>query len=187
MSPEAPRKLFVTGSPGTGKSTLVREVVSRAVGRGVRALGFYTPDVRGEEGRRVGFDFEVIGYGRVPLARKGEPWGVRFGSYTVNPAARRVYELVLVELAKTGGGPTLLVLDEIGPMELLLEGARDFFLRVLSLDLPTVGVFHRRLAQLDPELHRLVVGGLTFDLDRVPRERVLREALRWVEKVFPGA
>ena len=48
-----PLKLFITGDPGCGKTTLVRKVVER-LGPSVPMSGFYTEEVR-VEGQRRGF------------------------------------------------------------------------------------------------------------------------------------
>ena len=47
----ARKNLFVTGRPGVGKTTLIRNVLDRLC---VDAGGFYTHEIR-ESGRRVGF------------------------------------------------------------------------------------------------------------------------------------
>ena len=44
-------KLLVTGLPGTGKTTLLKEILTEA--KGLSFSGFYTEEVR-EKGKRIG-------------------------------------------------------------------------------------------------------------------------------------
>lgn len=45
--------LLLTGSPGVGKTTVIRKVAARLAGS--RIAGFYTEEVRDRAGRRTGF------------------------------------------------------------------------------------------------------------------------------------
>lgn len=68
--------IFLTGQPGVGKTTLVRQVLSQlqqqhpALNPPGLARGFYTEEVRGQGGR-VGFDIVTLDHQRAPLARVG--------------------------------------------------------------------------------------------------------------------
>jgi len=50
-------KLFITGKPGSGKSTAVKEIVSRIAIE--RCKGFYTEEIR-KYGKRIGFRIKMI-------------------------------------------------------------------------------------------------------------------------------
>ena len=45
-------KLFLTGNPGVGKTTLIRTIAERL--EGIRFAGFYTEEIR-QGGQRTGF------------------------------------------------------------------------------------------------------------------------------------
>ena len=58
MSSSAPPKIFLTGLPGCGKTTIIRGIAHRFAGL---LTGFYTEEVREAKGRRVGFDLVAPG------------------------------------------------------------------------------------------------------------------------------
>lgn len=180
-------KLFITGPPASGKSTLAKLAVEYAAQRGFRLVGFFTPEVRDSRGRRVGFDFEVIGRGRVPLARKGAEWGISFGSYKINPEAKEVFAIVREELRTAVGGRTLVILDEIGPMELLLEGSSSFFEEVLAnKSLAVLGVLHRKLAEISPRLYSIAKIHTIIDLQRFDWDEAFNRVKEWIDALSPS-
>jgi nucleoside-triphosphatase len=139
-----PNKVFIviTGRPGIGKTTLVKRVVSKLVHDGIRVVGFYCPEVR-EGGKRIGFQVTSIdGTIRGWLARVTGCDGPRVGRYTTCYEAEKVVEEALRNLDKAD----LVVIDEIGPMELKLRGIRSQILRVLKSLKPGIFVAHYRLS-----------------------------------------
>ena len=59
--------ILLTGTPGCGKTTLVRRVVVEQL-QDLRLAGFYTLEVRGIDGRRVGFEAIGLNGERTKLA-----------------------------------------------------------------------------------------------------------------------
>lgn len=173
---------FVTGPPASGKSTLMSKLVDHAMDMGVTVQGFFTPELR-QGFRRLGFDIQVINGPRVALARR-EPLGdpsLRFASYYLNPRASRVFTQLLPKEPPEGG---ILVLDELGPMELYVPGGREYFRRVLSRAQGRIaGVVHRRLGKYDPRLHAMVKHrSRLVDLSSVSWGRAWEDALAWLEE-----
>ena len=112
--------VLLTGRPGTGKTTLLKEVVALYPGA---VGGFYTEEVR-EGGTRVGFDIVTLDRRRAPLARAGRPGGRhRVSRYRVDvEALERVGVRALRDALDR---EALLVVDEIGRMELFSQAFRD--------------------------------------------------------------
>ncbi len=118
---QAPR-ILLTGPPGCGKTTAILRTLEEWERP---ASGFYTEELRaggsggsgGSRGRRVGFDVVTLDGRRGPLARAGAP-GPRVGRYGVDLAS---FESLAVEALEKGlaNPEALLVIDEIGKMELL--------------------------------------------------------------------
>ncbi|EFJ49472.1 hypothetical protein VOLCADRAFT_80686 [Volvox carteri f. nagariensis] len=114
------RHVFLTGDPGVGKSTLCQRVI-RQTSEMVWA-GFYTAELRNEQGERLGFDVVTLDGSRGPLARVGKGRGPSVGKYTVELSSFE--RLALPALNVSTRRPTLLLVDEIGKMELF---SRAFF------------------------------------------------------------
>jgi nucleoside-triphosphatase len=114
--PPAPPRILLTGRPGCGKTTVVQRAVD-LIGR-AHCAGFYTEEVR-ERGRRIGFDVVTLDGRRGPLARAGAR-GPRVSRYGVDLESFEELGLATLERALEGGG-RVLVVDEIGKMELFSQ------------------------------------------------------------------
>jgi nucleoside-triphosphatase len=128
------RWLLCTGQPGSGKTTLVRHLCDALASRGVRLRGFYTEEVLREGGGRLGFDVVTVPDGqRAVLSRKeGLPASApRTGAYSVDVTSFE--SLALPSMAcPEKGEDVVLVIDEIGRMELHSEAFQQAVRRLLS-------------------------------------------------------
>ncbi len=122
-------QILLTGRPGVGKTTVIRRALE-LIGP-VEAAGFYTEEVRAK-GRRVGFDVVTLDGRRGALARAGGG-GPRVGRYGVDVDC---FERLGVAALESGlaGGAELLVVDEIGKMELFSERFVAMLERVFDRD-----------------------------------------------------
>ncbi len=104
--------LLLTGRPGVGKTTVLRQVANALRGRPVR--GFYTEEIR-IAGERKGF--RLVGFGgfnRI-IAHIDFSKSVRVGKYGVDVAAIDVAVQACIGTAIEKN--TLYLIDEIGKME----------------------------------------------------------------------
>ena len=134
---------LVTGPPGVGKSTAVARVVLHLKSAGIIVGGCTTSEKR--TGRvRVGFEVKDLSTGRTgELASATSKIGPRVGRYRVN----------LVDLAKIGGAgleaaaasSELVVVDEVGPMELVSPEFRRGMRACIDSGKPMLAVVHERL------------------------------------------
>lgn len=111
-----PPRILLTGRPGCGKTTAIQRTV-KLIGSD-RCVGFYTEERR-ERGRRLGFDVVTLEGRRGPLARAGAS-GPRVGRYGVDVHSFEALGVASLEHGLNTGA-LLLVIDEIGKMELFSE------------------------------------------------------------------
>ena len=114
--------IFVlTGPVQGGKTTLVSEKVSLLREKGVKVLGFLCPGSF-SEGKRSAFSLEDLDTGRrIPMGDVNEQKGwVKFRRFFFNPEAFIQGELWIKSCLKRD--PDLVVIDEVGPMELEGDG-----------------------------------------------------------------
>ncbi|ACX52076.1 protein of unknown function DUF265 [Ammonifex degensii KC4] len=131
-------KILLTGPPGIGKTTVTKRLASLL---GEQARGFYTEERR-EGGRRVGFVAITLKGKKAILAHIDFPSPLKVGRYRVNPKGLDE-ALEELEEALTEGGKILLV-DEIGKMELLIPRFREVIEKVLSSPWPVVATVPAR-------------------------------------------
>jgi nucleoside-triphosphatase len=124
---------LVTGEPGIGKTTLIRQVVSTMR---LRAAGFYTEDLR-TAGLREGFRIVTLDGRMALLASAGHPGPVRVSKYGVD-----VEELDRVAVAAMRSGMErghVIVADEIGRMQLYSRAFRQTVLEAVHDGYPLLG------------------------------------------------
>ncbi|XP_015799424.1 cancer-related nucleoside-triphosphatase [Nothobranchius furzeri] len=123
------KHVFLTGPPGVGKTTLVRNACEALASSGVGVEGFYTEEVR-EGGRRVGFDVVTLTGDRGHLSRvrdgAGGSQGRReyaVGQYVVDLPSFESLALPLFRNLGSAerGSRKVFVIDEIGKMELFSQ------------------------------------------------------------------
>jgi nucleoside-triphosphatase len=120
------RIIFLTGRPGSGKTTLIRRVLARLVRP---AGGFYTQEIR-EAGRRVGFEIFTLDGGHGVLAHVDISSKHRISKYGVDLCALETLAIPAIQDAVEH--KKLVVIDEIGPMEILSREFRQVVLDILA-------------------------------------------------------
>ncbi len=148
------RIILITGRPGIGKTTLIKKIINDFKDKHV-LVGFYTEEVR-QHGVRVGF--------RIINLEGASDWlahieyfrgGPRIGKYWVNiDAIKRVGISTLINnLSKA----ELIIIDEIGPMELLHPDFLNTINMVVNSEKPIIATIHEkysRYRELSSLVHR---------------------------------
>lgn len=121
----------MTGAPGVGKTTLIERIRAHYKNRGFRVTGMITHEVRDGD-QRIGFKISDLSSGAEGwLARVGDGVGPRIGMYNV--VSEDLEEIGVSSLKRAIEGPTDIVLvDEIGPMEMTSGLFREALAKLLS-------------------------------------------------------
>jgi nucleoside-triphosphatase len=135
-----------------GKSTIIQRQIARIGNRPVG--GFYTRELRQGE-RRVGFDM-VTPTGQTALlasARPGEvPDGPKVGRYRVNVAG--VDDLAVPALRQAWQAGALVIIDEIGPMEIFSDLFCQTVMGILDSGAPVLGTVVARRYRFADQVKR---------------------------------
>jgi len=137
------RLLLLTGEPGVGKTTVLVKVVEALKMRGYSVGGMISRETR-EDGVRVGFEIVDIATGRRGwLAHVNQPTSPRIGRYRVNLADLEGVGVEAIGVAvKTCD---VVVIDEIGPMELFSEKFKITVRKAIESEKLVVAVVHWRV------------------------------------------
>ena len=128
------RNILITGNPGVGKTTLIRDIISRL---DASAGGFYTAEVRDERGRRWGFRIVDLDGGEDVLASVEVTSQRRVSKYGVDVAA--VDRIGVTAVRDALRNKEMVVIDEIGRMELASEQFRNVAMKALDHRKPLLG------------------------------------------------
>jgi len=135
------KNVFLTGLPGSGKSTVMIRCIEKLRRRGLAVGGIATPEVR-VRGRRVGFDVVDVASGfKALMAGVEVSSSFRVGKYGVDVVAFESIALPALEHAERISD--LVAIDEIGRMELLSEQFKKRVDELLMREKPVLAVLHR--------------------------------------------
>ncbi len=121
-------KTLITGKPGVGKTTLVQKIIKRM--GSVNMAGFYTSEIRCT-GSRLGFELKGLNGGCRTLAHVDMDSRHRTGKYGVDTPG---FEEFLATLDLLNPAVELIVIDEIGKMELFSNCFRNLVRDALNAD-----------------------------------------------------
>ena len=161
-------RLLVQGRPGAGKSTAARRLVDILRARGVPVRGFTTEEIR-EGGRRVGFAVNAVDGHRGVLAHVDIGGPVRVGRYGVDLTEFERVALPSLGDPEPGG---VVMIDELGKMELASAAFRDAVQRLVDSRFPLVATVHVHRYPFTDALkrHIEVVRLAAGNRDRLPGE-----------------
>jgi len=131
-------KVLLTGRPGCGKTTLIKRVVNDLARR---AGGFYTEEIR--EGRtRAGFKIVTLDGEEAVFAHVDLKTPEHVGKYALDLSA--LERIGVGALRQAVRARRLVVIDEIGPMEIRSPIFRDAVNEALDSEVPVLATIFAR-------------------------------------------
>jgi nucleoside-triphosphatase len=151
MDETSPLRVLLEGRPGVGKTTVARRLVGLLRDAGVPLGGFITDEIR-VRGRREGFTVEAVSGDRGVLAHVDLPGPPRVGRYGVD--LRAFERVALPTLAAPQPGGVVVVVDELGKMELASAAFRDAVSVLLDRDVAVLATVQLHRHPLTDALKR---------------------------------
>jgi nucleoside-triphosphatase len=127
------RAYFLSGEPGCGKTTIIKEVLSKVH---KSAGGFYTEEIR-SQGVRQGFQIITLDGKSAILSHTSVRSPHRVGKYGVDPDS--MDKVAVPALKQAIQTKDIIVIDEIGKMELFSPSFEDAVIEALQSEKKMLG------------------------------------------------
>ncbi len=165
---------LLTGCPGVGKTTLIREVLGKV---NKKAGGFYTQEIRCG-GTRQGFKIVTLDGKEAVLAHTSINSPHRVGKYGVDIG--ELEGTAVAALDRAIEGSELIVIDEVGKMELFSPRFREAVLKAVDSGKKVLGTVMLKPHPFADRLkHHPKVSVLHLTRDN--RSEVAAQVLDWLK------
>ena len=178
------RLLFVTGRPGIGKTTVLLNAAEELKAKGYYVGGMISREGR-QDGSRVGFEIINFKTGEKGwLAHINQPNGPQVGKYKVNLKDLDSIGVPAIQTALRDAD--IVVLDEIGPMELFSQAFKQAVMDATSSNKLILGVIHQ--SARDPMIESVrnrddtLIVTVTFDNRNDIHNILIRNALQYLQQ-----
>jgi nucleoside-triphosphatase len=137
-----PARLFLTGEPGCGKTTVVRKVSDIIASRGIKPGGMISGEIR-RKSVRIGFSLEdLITHETGILAHVELKHGPHVGKYRVN--LTDIQRVGVASIQRALDEADVVIVDELGPMELHSTPLIQVMEMALASPKHLLGTIHKR-------------------------------------------
>ena len=172
------RVILLTGRPGVGKTTIVNRVYEHYSASGLKIEGMITREVR-EGDARTGFMITDLSSGQEGwLAKKDLAIGPRVGSYVV--VSEDLEKIGVAALDRSiKGVADLVIVDEIGPMEMTSASFRNSISKVLDGKRSVVATV--KFGSRYPEVEKAWEKSVHWEITKENRESIYRRIIRQVD------
>ena len=138
--------IFLTGRPGVGKTSILLKAVEILRAKGYKIGGMVSQEVR-KRGVRIGFEIVDVATGMKGwLAHINQAVGPSVGKYRVNLSD--LNNIGVSSIIKAGEEADIIIVDEIGPMELFSTNFKNAVIGVINSKKPMIGTIHYRAQDL---------------------------------------
>lgn len=165
---------LLTGRPGSGKTTLIKQVVAKMEDR---AGGFYTEEIR-SGGTRLGFKLVTLDGEEAVLAHTSIHSPYRVSKYGVD--INSLDRVGVNALNKAAQECPLVIIDEIGKMELFSANFREATLKIISRGKKVLGTI---MLSPHPWVDLIKQKPLVklIEVTRANHPQVLKELSSWLD------
>lgn len=132
--------ILLTAQPKTGKTTALMKIIN-VLGK-ENCRGFYTEEII-ENGERVGFSIATLSGKKGTLSHVRSTSKERISKYGVNVDEFENICVKELEEAISDANTQYIIIDEIGPMEVLSEKYRNLLMQLLTCDKPVIGAIFK--------------------------------------------
>jgi nucleoside-triphosphatase len=165
---------LLTGSPGTGKTTVIRQAIA---GSEIKAGGFYTEEIR-SGGIRQGFRIVTLDGQDAILAHVDNHSRYRVSKYGVDITNLDNIGVAAIEQAIAESD--LIVIDEIGKMELFSPRFSEAVLKAINSGKKVLGTIMLNPHPFADDIKRHPNVKIV-ELSRANHDQVLKEILDWLK------
>ncbi|MBN1621917.1 MAG: hypothetical protein JW871_04935 [Endomicrobiales bacterium] len=169
------QNLFITGKPGSGKTTLIKEVCLAHL---ERLGGFYTEEIK-EKDKRLGFVLKTFDGQQGVLAKKGMKSGAKLNKYGVDLDV--LEKIGISSIKKALNEKEIIVIDEIGSMEILSDEFRNVLLECFGSGKKVLATIRYKSQPFTDEVKKMQNASLVF----VSHENYLdvkKQIKQWLEQ-----
>lgn len=164
-------KIFITGEPRVGKTTLIKEISNILIIKGYKTSGFITTDLI-SNGYRTGFNIiDLMTKEERIFASKNIKTGYKFGSYYLNIEN---LEEIFNRVIKSDFD--ILIIDEIGKMEFYSKKFKDKIFEIMKSNINILATLHRDFVE------QFKIYGKFFVLNKNNKENIKNEILKLISK-----
>jgi nucleoside-triphosphatase len=165
---------LLTGKPGTGKTTVIKQAIA---GSEIKVGGFYTEEIR-SGGTRQGFRIVTLDGQDAILAHVDNPSRYRVSKYGVDIGNLDNIGVSAIERAIAESD--LIVIDEIGKMELFSPRFREAVLKAIDSGKKVLGTIMLNPHPFADDVRRRP-NVKVVELTRDNHDQVLKEILDWLK------
>jgi len=169
---EMKRAYLLTGSPGTGKTTIIKEMLARSK---KSAGGFYTEEIR-VQGIRYGFRIVTLDGESATLAHINIHSPYQVSKYGVDLDG--LERVAVPAIQRAVQKHDIVIIDEIGKMELFSECFRRAVIEAIHSEKLVLGTIMLKSHSWADKIKQYPAVELIL-VDRANRRQVLEQVLHW--------
>ncbi|AFZ70910.1 putative nucleotide kinase [Caldisphaera lagunensis DSM 15908] len=170
--------ISITGRPGVGKTTYALLLVEKLKSFQCKVKGFITKEIR-EGNTRIGFTVKDLSNDKqVVLASKNIKSTIRVGSYYLNEESFSF----IIDILKNLNDSDVIVIDEIGPMELKINGFDNLLKNIIGKK-PYIITFYYKLKEIRPDIYNLLNKGEIIELNFENRNKYMEKIDQYAKMI----